>query len=77
MGRNTYSSILAWRIPWVRSGLGVGRNTYSSILAWRIPWVGVRVRREEPGRLQFMGSHRVRHDLVTEQRGMRYIHHTE
>ena len=30
--------------------------TYSSILAWRIPW------REEPGRLQSMGSQRVRHD---------------
>ena len=28
----------------------------SSILAWRIPWT------EEPGRLQFMGSQRVRHD---------------
>ena len=27
-----------------------------SILAWRIPWT------EEPGRLQSMGSHRVRHD---------------
>ena len=30
--------------------------THSSILAWRIPWT------EEPGRLQFMGSQRVRHD---------------
>ena len=30
--------------------------TRSSILAWRIPW------REEPGRLQSMGSQRVRHD---------------
>ena len=30
--------------------------THSSILAWRIPW------REEPGRLQFMGSQRVGHD---------------
>ena len=30
--------------------------THSSILAWRIPWT------EEPGRLQSMGSHRVRHD---------------
>ena len=27
-----------------------GMATYSSILAWRIPW------REEPGRLQSMGS---------------------
>ena len=30
--------------------------TLSSVLAWRIPWT------EEPGRLQFMGSQRVRHD---------------
>ena len=30
--------------------------THSGILAWNIPWV------EEPGRLQSMGSQRVRHD---------------
>ena len=30
--------------------------TYSSTLAWKIPWT------EEPGRLQPMGSQRVRHD---------------
>jgi len=30
--------------------------THSSILAWKIPWM------EESGRLQFMGSQRVRHD---------------
>ena len=30
--------------------------THSSILAWRISWT------EEPGRLQSMGSQRVRHD---------------
>ena len=30
--------------------------THSSILAWRIPWM------EELGRLQSMGSQRVRHD---------------
>ena len=30
--------------------------TYSSTLAWKIPWS------EEPGRLQPMGSQRVRHD---------------
>ena len=29
---------------------------HSSTLAWRIPWT------EEPGRLQSMGSLRVRHD---------------
>ena len=31
--------------------------THSSVLAWRIPGTG------EPGGLQSMGSHRVRHDL--------------
>ena len=29
---------------------------HSSTLAWKIPWT------EEPGRLQSMGSQRVRHD---------------
>ena len=33
-----------------------GMETHSSILAWKIPCT------EEPGRLQFMGSHRVGHD---------------
>ena len=33
--------------------------SHSSILAWRIPWM------KEPGRLQSMGSQRVRHDWVT------------
>ena len=33
-----------------------GMATHSNILAWRIP------RTEEPGRLQSMGSQRVRHD---------------
>ena len=31
-------------------------QAHSSVLAWRIPWT------EKPGRLQSMGSHRVRHD---------------
>ena len=29
--------------------------THSNILAWKIPWM------EEPGRLQSMGSQRIRH----------------
>ena len=33
-----------------------GMVTESSILAWRIPWT------EEPGRLQSVGLHRVRHE---------------
>ena len=32
-----------------------GMATHSSVLAWRIPWT------EESGRLQSIGSHRVRH----------------
>ena len=32
---------------------------HSSVLAWKIPWM------EEPGRLQPMGSQRVRHDWAT------------
>ena len=35
--------------------------THSSIRAWRIPWT------EDPGRLQFMRSQRIGHDLVTKQ----------
>ena len=35
--------------------------THFSIAAWEIP------RTEEPGRLQSMGSQRVRHDWETEQ----------
>ena len=46
---------------WVRSlgqedSLEEGMAINSSILVWRIPWT------EKPGRLQSMGSQRVRHD---------------
>ena len=43
---------------WVWS-LEKGMSTHVSILAWWIPWT------EEPGRLQFLGSQRVRHDWAT------------
>ena len=33
--------------------------THSITLAWKIPWM------DEPGRLQSMGSQRVRHDRAT------------
>ena len=54
----------AMRETWVRS---LGRKdplekemaTHSSTLAWKIPW------KEDPGRLQSMGSQRVRHDWAT------------
>ena len=36
--------------------LGKGMATHSNILAWRISWT------EKPGRLQSMGSQRVRHN---------------
>ena len=36
-----------------------GNGNPSGILAWEITWI------EEPGGLQFTGSQRVRHDLVT------------
>ena len=44
-GMATYSSILAWSIPWTQESS-----------AWSIPWT------QESGRLQSMGSERVRHD---------------
>ena len=36
-----------------------GMATHFSILDWRTPWT------EEPGRIQAMGSKRVRRDLAT------------
>ena len=42
---------LSWNDPLERE-----MATHSSIVAWKIPWV------EEFGRLQSMGSQRVRHD---------------
>ena len=48
------ASILGWEDP-----LEEGMATHSSILSWRIPWT------EEPGRLQSMGSQRVRHNRAT------------
>ena len=44
-----------WSLGW-EDPLEEGMATHSSILAWRIP------RTEEPGRLQSIESHRVRHD---------------
>ena len=57
----TVKSLPTMRETWVQS---LGREdllekemaTHSIILAWKIPWT------EEPGRLQSMGSQRVRHD---------------
>ena len=38
-----------------------GMATHSRVLAWRIPWT------EEPGGLQSMGLHRVKHNSVTKK----------
>ena len=38
-----------------------GMATHSSIFAWILPWT------VEPGRLQSLGSQRIRHDLATDQ----------
>ena len=49
--RETWVQSLGWEDP-----LEKGMATHSSILTWRIPWT------EDPGRLQSVGSQRVRHD---------------
>ena len=49
--QKTWVPSLGWEDP-----LQKGMATHSSILAWKIPWT------EEPGRLQPMGSQRVRRD---------------
>ena len=49
--QDTWVQSMGWEDP-----LEKGRATQSSILAWRIPWT------EELGRLQSVGSQRVRHD---------------
>ena len=48
--QETQLQSLGWEDP-----LEKGMAIHSSILAWRIQWT------EEPGRLQSMGSQRVRH----------------
>ena len=42
--------------------------THSNTLAWKIPWT------QEPGRLQSMGSRRVRHDWATSLSLFTFLH---
>ena len=49
--QETWVLFLGWEEP-----LESGMVTHSSILAWKIPWM------EKPGRLQSMGTQRVRHN---------------
>ena len=51
LAKETPVQLLGWEDP-----LEESMASHSSILAWRIPWT------EDPGRLQSMGSQRVRHD---------------
>ena len=46
-------------IPGLERSPGEGNSNLLQYSAWEIPWI------EEPGRLQSMGSRRVRHDLTT------------
>ena len=48
--------------------VGEGNGTHSSTLAWKIPWT------EEPGRLQSVGSLRVRHDWATSLSLFTFMH---
>ena len=52
-------SILEWDIVYLCNISEKAMAPHSSTLAWKIPWT------EEPGRLQSMGSLRVRHDWAT------------
>ena len=52
--RETRVRSLGWEYPQEKE-----IATHSSTLAWKIPWM------EEPGRLQSMGSQRIRHDWAT------------
>ena len=52
--QETWVQLLGWK-----DALEKEMATHSRILAWRIP------RTEEPGRLQSIGSQRVRHDGPT------------
>ena len=72
---NEHPGLISFRMDWLAllaiqgtlksllqhqsSKVSILRATHSSTLAWKIPWM------EEPGRLQSMGSLRVRHDRVT------------
>ena len=55
-------------IPGQQTGSEKAMVTHSSTLAWRIPWT------EEPGRLQSMGSLRVRHDWVNSLSLFTFMH---
>ena len=60
LDRRSYNNLIVWTEK--------AMAPHSSTLAWKIPWT------EEPGRLQSMGSLRVRHDWVTSLSLFTFMH---
>ena len=56
------------KIFYITGGTEKAMAPHSSTLAWKIPWM------EEPGRLQSMGSLRVRHDRATSLSPFTFMH---
>ena len=64
-----YRTVLSLKRHGREDSLEEETATHSSTLAWKIPWT------EEPGRLQSMGLHRVRHKLEAEHARMTMINY--
>ena len=62
--------LLEWKAFWLRLMFPAEKAMapHSSTLTWKIPWA------EEPGRLQSMGSLRVRHDWATSLSLFTFMH---
>ena len=65
-----FYSLISWMFNWhlVGSWVEKAMAPHCSTLAWKIPWT------EEPGRLQSMGSRRVRHDWATSLSLFTFLH---
>ena len=64
----SYLKYLAESLEFSRCSKEKAMAPHSSTLAWKIPWT------EEPGRLQSMGSLRVRHDWATSLSLFTFMH---
>ena len=66
--KNPPANVAVGLIPGVGRSLEKEMVTHSSILVWEILW------KEEPSRLQYMWSQRVRHNWATkQQQQIRYL----
>ena len=65
--RSHLSATFSWNLNWSFLDLIV-MAPHSSTLAWKLPWT------EEAGRLQSMGSRRVRHDWATSLSLFTFMH---